>query len=299
MLELAIERGWVDIAWLLLEAGADPNYRSRSGEYSVMGAAKRFGDARLLAMLVEAGGADDGSPLLHEPIERTRQEKLYGRGGNLTANLLEHLHHRLFKSRKRRYEAAAWTLADRDCFKLVDKVLELLECPSMSEFVLHHERYVANAVALSAEDREYILNAWFSFSDDCHPRPMDINDQLCFVKLALRFGTDGRGTLPEPDPAAQPVLDAFARAEYGEDYIPGETQALAHMRQRLYEKYLKLFPERDLTVRAEGWLDSYSEDEAHYDREFSKLLRMNPSFDRLSLRMYPGDIGTDGNGTIW
>lgn len=303
MLELAIERGWLDIAKILLEAGANPNYKSWDGTYSVMGACKKYGDEKLLEMLVKHGGVDDGSPLLHEPIKRTRQEELYGRGGNLIANLLEHLYERSFKARKRQYTAAARALADRDCYKILDKVLSLFGCKSMADFFRNHEVYVAKAGSIADDDMKFIMDAEFSYSDYFHADALDINDQMQFIKRALEHGVDGKGTIPQSEKKNEPVLRDFVIKEFKDVYKDGETQPLVHLHKRLYEAYLTLFPAKDLEAGEDDWLDRHNHSEEEYKNETRRFINAVPSLGTMlgrGIRVDLREIGVvDSEATIW
>lgn len=302
MLELAIERGWVDIVKVLLDAGADPNYKSWDGTYSVMGACKKYGNAKILQMLVEAGGIDDGTPLRQEKVRRTTQEELYGRCGNFTANFFDRISNRLDKARKRQYEAAARTMADRDCYRLLDKILSLFKCSSMAEFVRFHEVYVSRIGDIAREDLEFIMNSTFSRGIYCETERMDIGDQLQFIQTAVEHGLDGKGKCPEPSETATPVLREFVKKEFGELYIDGEPQALANLHDRLYEKYKGLFPKEDIERHTPGWLDQNGEDEEYFKEEAKRFTAMDPGLKylRRDLCGSAESFGVEsGNSTVW
>lgn len=252
VLVTAIERGWKDIALFLIENGADVNLSGESSDgcsYSVMKACKEYGDGDILKSLVAHGAVDDGSPFLNMPPRRTACEKEYGRGGNIMAIYLETVARDIESKRARDYRDAARVMADREMYKLIDKVLSLLDCPSMSEFILHHEKYVLNVSKLARDDYEFIMNK----SDMSWGNYINFNNsnsapaQWRFISMAISHSVNWNKSFePEFDENAKPVLGDFCKEIYGDLYDENNSRPLLAVYEGLRKRYLALFPEEEV-----------------------------------------------------
>lgn len=267
ILVTAIDKGWKDIALYLIENGADVNFSCKTShghEYSVMKSCKEYGDDEILKALVEHGAMDDGTPLQHKHPYRTSCEREYGRCGNLMASLFSAVADDIRSKRTRDYTAAARAMADREMYKLIDKVLSMLECPSMEVFIRRHEEYVPNVSKMAREDYDFITGhsemscgSYIDFMEDC-----SASTQWQFMTLALKHAVNWNGQFdPKFSPDAKPVLADFCRETYGDLYNPEEWRPLLRVYEGLYKKYLALFPEKDLkeSVNHDKRYENYSD----------------------------------------
>lgn len=239
-LAIAARKGWRDIVRLLLERGAGPNLSWDGG--SAMASAKRCGDPEILKLLIDAGGADDGSPLTGAPF-RTEAERVYGRGGNVIASMLAKFAEDTRSKRRRDMLRAVTALADMEAYRLIDRTLALLGAPDMSDFILHHEKYAANAAGIAGEDIEFIMGepmdcaTYLNLMEGTGARA-----QWRFIGQALWHEVYNRRTLSKGGAAVAPVLKDFCKETYGDLFDPGADRPLYVLYGRLLAKYAALYP---------------------------------------------------------
>lgn len=282
ILVTAIDKGWKDIALYLIDKGADVNFScktSHGDEYSVMKSCKEYGDEDILKALVEHGAVDDGSPLQHKHPYRGSCEREYGRSGNLIASLFSAVANDIRSKRTRDYTKAARAMADREMYKLIDKVLSMLECPSMEAFIRHHEEYVPSVSKMAREDYEFLMKdsemsygTYINFLEDCSARM-----QWRFIVMAIKHAVLwNKQFTPEFSPDAKPVLKDFCRETYGDFYNPEEDRPLLGVYERFYKKYLALFPAEDL--KASVNYDTRYEDYRDFEKVHRNICHFTANF---------------------